>query len=169
MLITPEYKDLNEELHARVPSYGTGGHVWAPYLKQLAHDIEATTVLDYGCGKGTLAPALSDLLVHEYDPAIPGKEVPTPADIVACLDVLEHVEAECLDDVLLHIRALAAKAIVVDIACRTGGKLLADGRPAHINVQSPEWWASRLRSLGDWETIESPQDAFAGLLRVRHG
>src|SRR5690606_2780102 len=75
-LITPEYRDLNAELHQRVPAYGTGGHKWADVVRGLVAETGAKSVLDYGCGKGTLRAALRPITVHEYDPAVAGKEMP---------------------------------------------------------------------------------------------
>lgn len=76
MLITPEYAALNRELHERRPDYGTGGHKWANWVRVYCEKRGFTSVLDYGCGKGTLAEALegSGLDVREYDPAVPGKD-----------------------------------------------------------------------------------------------
>ncbi len=70
----------------------------------------AQSVLDYGCGKGTLAEAVS-FEIREYDPAIAGKdENPLPADLVICTDALEHIEPEYLDAVLVHIASLTRMA-----------------------------------------------------------
>lgn len=144
-LISEPYRALNVELHSRVPSYGTGGGKWARYVNRLADEIGATSVLDYGCGKGILGRLLRNLDVREYDPAIEGKDnLPEPADIVVCTDVLEHVEKECLDDVLSHIRSLARKAALIDVCCERGSRVLADGRPAHITVHSPDWWEAKV-------------------------
>lgn len=156
MLITPRYAALNAELHARVPTYGTGGHRWAKYVTALARKAGATSVLDYGAGKCSLAAALSDsgLLVSNYDPGVPGLEArPVPADIVVCGDVLEHVEEECIRWVLADIVSLARKAVVLSISCRVGNKTLADGRPAHILVRPKAWWAYLLTGYGKFVPI----------------
>lgn len=145
MLITPEYRALNVELHKRVPAYGTGGHKWAEHVATLAALTGSTSVLDYGCGKQTLAGALPMMDARGYDPAIAGMDaMPEPADIVVCTDVLEHVEREFTKDVIKHIRSLVRKVGLIQVSCRVGGKTLADGRPAHITVRPPEWWAQRL-------------------------
>lgn len=165
MLITENYRELNRELHNRVPTYGTGGHKWSGYIATLAESLNARSILDYGCGKGTLAQAMRDMDVREYDPAIEGKDAaPDKADVVACLDVLEHVEPECLDAVLAHIIVLANKAAVFDVACRESGKKLADGRGAHINVQPAEWWEERLGMLGPLRRLPAPEGEFAAVV-----
>lgn len=155
MLISAEHVALNAELHARVPAYGTGGHKWADAIRELVESTGAKSVCDYGAGKGSLREALRPITVHEYDPCVVGKEVPpSSAGIVACTDVLEHVEPECIDAVLTHIRSLATRAILLGISCRVGGKRLADGRPAHILVRSHEWWAAKLAEHGQYQRIE---------------
>lgn len=151
MLITPEYLALNAELHARSSSYGTSGHKWADKVHSLAHQCGAMTVLDYGCGRGTLGAALRDKypewagIFLEYDPAIPGKdEKPPRTDLVVCGDVLEHIEPDCLYAVLDDIRGLARKAVFLVVATVPAVKVLADGRNAHLIVESIEWWLPKL-------------------------
>lgn len=164
MLITENYRELNAELHSRVPTYGTGAHRWGPAVHLLCLQFGIDSVLDYGAGKGTLKRVLAGFHeVSEYDPAIPKiRHAPLPADMVCCLDVLEHVEPECLDEVLEHIWGLTRKVFLFDISCRVGGKKLADGRPAHINVRSSSWWIERLRALGNLRTLPSIEGEVAG-------
>lgn len=45
-------------MHAAPRGYGNGGHVWAETVRGLAEQYDCWSVLDYGCGRGTLAPAL---------------------------------------------------------------------------------------------------------------
>lgn len=148
MLISDEYRALNRELHAREPSYGTSGYKWAGVVKQLAAQIgPASSVLDYGCGRSTLRAVLGDRSCEfrEYDPAIPGKDGrPQPADLVACTDVLEHIEPWCLHGVLDDLRGLAKAAVLLVVATRPAKKTLADGRNAHLIVQPIEWWLPKL-------------------------
>lgn len=163
-LITPEYRDLNAELHQRVPAYGTGGHKWADVVRGLVAETGAKSVLDYGCGKGTLRAALRPITVHEYDPAVAGKETPpSSAGIVVCTDVMEHVEPECTDAVIAHLCALASRAVLVAVSCRLGGKRLADGRPAHINVQPQAWWHERFAAAAPFSKRASADDEYVAL------
>jgi 2-polyprenyl-3-methyl-5-hydroxy-6-metoxy-1,4-benzoquinol methylase len=150
MLITEDYKRLNAELHSR-GNYGVSGHKWAGKVHDLAGQCEAATVLDYGCGRGTLNAALYlkhrplSYEVIEYDPAIPGKEEkPAHADIVVCGDVLEHIEPDCLLAVLDDIHSIARKAVFLVVATRPAVKTLADGRNAHLIVEPIEWWLPKL-------------------------
>lgn len=163
-LITPEYRALNVELHQRVPAYGTGGHKWADVVRGLVAETGAKSVLDYGAGKGSLKAALPGIRVFEYDPAVPGKETPpSSAGVVVCTDVMEHVEPECTDAVIAHLCGLATRAVFVGVSCRVGGKRLADGRPAHINVQPAAWWHERFAAVGAFEQLASSDDEYVAL------
>ena len=69
---------------------------------------------------------------------------PNPADIVACTDVLEHIEPECLEDVLADLRQVTKRLGFFTIATRPAKKFLADGRNAHLIQQDAKWWIERL-------------------------
>lgn len=144
MLISEEYRALNTELHARRPDYGTRGHLWADRVRQIAGG-RPCTILDYGCGKGSLKRALPGFDVREYDPAVQGKDgSPAPADIVVCVDVLEHIEPECLDAVLADLQKLTKRMLLFSICIVLAEKTLADGRNTHVCLQTVEWWADTL-------------------------
>ena len=158
MLISPAYRELNAELHARNPAYGTSGGKWAAKVHRLATQYEAVQVLDYGSGKGSLRQALYATFAgttgtwlpyhfYEYDPAIPDNdERPERADFVVCGDVLEHIEPDCLYAVLDDLHNLTRKAILLIVATVPAAKTLADGRNAHLIVEPGEWWFPKLAS-----------------------
>ena len=150
-LISDAYQKLNHELHAAEPTFGGQKRVVAllPVIVDLARVNKLKSVLDYGCGKGDLKPLLvkhaPQLDVREYDPAVPGKiQMPQPADIVCCLDVMEHIEPEFLEDVLQHIRGLTIHCCVMRVSLRPAQKILADGRNAHLILEKPEWWTGKI-------------------------
>jgi 2-polyprenyl-3-methyl-5-hydroxy-6-metoxy-1,4-benzoquinol methylase len=142
--ITPEYQQLNRDMHQASETFGSHGHRWANNVATVAQMMNSTSILDYGCGKGTLAKALQ-LPVREYDPAIPGKDAePAPADLVVCTDVLEHIEPECLDAVLDHIVSLAKRIAFFTIHCSAAEKSLPDGRNAHLIQKDIPWWMAKI-------------------------
>lgn len=162
-LISPAYVEEQRLLHRRPEGYGGKGSKWAAAVLGLARELDATSVLDYGCGRGTLAATLRGLddsgiiRVDEYDPAIKGKNaLPSFADLVTCTDVLEHIEPACLDAVLAHLRALARKAVFVVVATRPASKFLSDGRNAHLIIEPAEWWLERVRAAGFTVADEAP-------------
>jgi len=153
--ISKRYLELQRELHARPKGYGAKGGKWAETVAALAAQVSAGSVLDYGCGSGGLARRLRDLpagrhlRVSEYDPAVAGKDKhPSFADLVTCTDVLEHIEPERLVAVLTHLLMLARKAVFFVVALDEANKILADGRNAHLILESPEWWASTITAAG---------------------
>jgi hypothetical protein len=161
--ISDDYRDLNAELHERHGGYGSKGRTWAPRLAAYCSTWNITSLLDYGCGKGSLKPALLALMptldVLEYDPAVPGKDgEPGTADMVVCCDVLEHVEPAYIDAVVQDVMQHARKVALLAIACRPGKRVLANGKPDHITVQPPAWWAKRLEQHGRWAAIPSLRD-----------
>lgn len=149
-LITEEYRALNKALHASNPLYGTSGAKHAGFIADVAKWLNATTILDYGCGKQDLGLALSHLLVTGYDPAVEGlDETPEPADLVVCGDVLEHIEPDCLEAVLDDLKRCALKGIYLVVATVPAKKTLADGRNAHLIQQPKEWWLPKIMQRWD--------------------
>lgn len=158
--ISHEYLAMQRELHSRPEGYGGKGKKWAPTVLAMLQHFNASSVLDYGCGEGSLANELQKIKkkrpkttpyfrMDEYDPAIPGKDqAPGFADLVIITDVLEHVEPERLTAVLDHVRMLARKAVFFVVALDPANKILLDGRNAHLIMASPEWWAETVAAAG---------------------
>ena len=168
MLISDSYRRLNSDLHAG-GNYGRNGDKWATRVAEISDRYDASTILDYGCGQGSLARALG-ARVQEYDPAIVDKSAaPLPADLVVCTDVLEHIEPDCLGDVLDHLRRLSRKACFVVVATRPAMKFLADGRNAHLIIEQDEFWRGRLNrrfKILSWEPMTGE---FAAVLEPLKG
>lgn len=147
--ISDTYRDLNRQLHIQRPDFGRGGAQWAPTVLQLCTRFETNDVLDYGCGKAMLGDAMP-FPVQNYDPCIDGYSArPSPADIVVCTDVLEHIEPTFLDEVLGDIQMLANTAVLLHISTVPAQKELPDGRNAHLIVRPAQWWLERLMALFD--------------------
>ena len=155
MLITENYRELNKQLHASRPDYGTSINQWIAYIQPIL--TPGDTVINYGCGKCILQLS-EDCHTVNYDPAIKEySELPEPADIVICTDVLGHVEPECLDDVLTHLRMLTLKFAFLTIELTPAKKFLADGRNAHLNLHPSAWW---IRKLMDYFTLNNFERKF---------
>ena len=161
MLISEDYRLQNAALH-RLGRFGGSGHKHAAAVRAFAREIDAQTILDYGCGQGTLSKALPEYMVSEYDPAIEALSAdPDPAELVVCADVMEHVEPECLDAVLDHIASKARKGVYFAIALRMDSKkLLPDGRNPHLIVESAQWWREVIGAVFDvrgWQEIRGKE------------
>lgn len=112
-----------------------------PYLK---------TVLDFGCGKGTMKPFLLErfpnLTISEYDPGIAGKDkLPKGQfDLVMSSDVMEHIEPHLLEETIGILDGLTGLVSMHDIACSPTFKLFGEGpykgQDLHLIIEEPEWW-----------------------------
>lgn len=151
-LLSKEYKAVLQKAHAE-NKWGTGGKGHVAVVVEYAKKIGAQTVLDYGCGRGTLKTsagiAESGLDVREYDPGIPGKDgAPDPADMIVCTDVLEHIETDLVDNVLEHLRSLTVKGAFFIIALKPAKFILPDGRNAHLTLWPATTWMRKLEDFG---------------------
>lgn len=149
-LITPGYVHEQKRLHAS-DAYGSRGFNWGFLVAGIAVIEKCKSILDYGCGKGTLGRALTDagLDCRSYDPAIDHfAKPPAPADLVVSVDVLEHIEPELLDGVLDHIASLTTKRLFVAISTIKAKRFLSDGRNAHLLIEEAEFWRPRLEARG---------------------
>mgnify|MGYP001583872345 CR=1 FL=1 len=161
MLISTEYLDLQRQMHRSRPDYGIVGQRYAEQVKAVAQALDARTILDYGCGKRTLSRSLPGLPIRDYDPCIPGLDAaPDPADLVVCTDVLEHIELDCLDDVLDELRRLSLKGTFLTIATRPAAKFLPDGRNAHLIQEPASWWFPKLERRWDLVRFEGGAKEF---------
>lgn len=137
--------------------YGVSGYKHAGQICVLAGQVikkyGPITVLDYGCGKRTLEhtlPPIVGLTLNVYDPAIEGIDgPPEPADIVICTDVLEHVEPDCLENVLDHLNSLTKKVAYICICTHKANNVFSDGRNLHLIVESLAFWYPKLRKRFD--------------------
>jgi hypothetical protein len=147
--ITPEYLALQKQLHVTNDKYGISGAKYADIVRQIAK-WGRLSVLDWGAGKCTLAKALGPAYrVTNYDPCVEGLEAtPDPHPVVACTDVLEHIEPHLVNDVLAELRRLTTQRILMVISTRPATKILADGRNAHILLHDAEWWMERIKAVG---------------------
>lgn len=152
-LISPRYRDEQVRLHAQPRGYGQRGSKWSTHVNTLVWKHGCQSVLDYGCGQGSLRQWVAEAGrcrdIREYDPAIAGKDaLPAVADLVVCTDVLEHVEPDKIDAVLAHLRSVTGRLLFVVISLVETAKTLSDGRQAHILLQAPAWWRARFEALG---------------------
>jgi len=143
--ISEPYKEQNRLLHQQRDDYGKRGHRHLQNVKKLMTQHRCQTVLDYGCGKATLSKHLA---CQNYDPGVPEYDItPTPADLVVCTDVLEHIEPSLLENVLKYLKHLTQKVGYFVIATRADtSKTLPDGTNPHKIVEDRQWWARRLRN-----------------------
>ena len=168
-IASPGYRDVLKQRYT-MPGWGASGHSHAPVVDSFAREVGATSILDYGCGRGTLKKVMPRFDVREYDPGIIGKDMlPEPADLVVSTDVLEHIEPELLDNVLAHLKGLARKGLFLNIATGPAREILPDGRNAHLIQQPMDWWIKRLQDAGLRPKRTQERKGVSVWIKVDHG
>ncbi len=164
MLISDEYRKLNEQLHESRLDFGCWDEKYRDLVIGMLHHFNGRSFLSYGSGKGTLGRSLRTELarIHllhkftlfDYDPAVDwARDDPPPCDIVAACDVMEHIEPGCLNEVIAHIADKTKMAAFMSVATRPAVKTLADGRNAHLIVENWRWWADRIDPILPISTV----------------
>ena len=158
MLISPDYQKEMERLNeGRI--FGSAGQTFGVLISKIIQKVGITHLLDYGCGKMLLRDAIKNppegFMYQAYDPGVPKlADPPAPAELVACLDVLEHIEPDCLEDVLDHLEELTELILFASISTSLAEKKLSDGRNAHLIVQPMEWWLPKIWDRFDIQTVQ---------------
>ena len=167
-LISDAYRDQQTELHKN-PDYGVASTHFAPLVSRICNDYKVQELLDYGAGKGRLAQSLEvdhEVTVTQYDPAIPAySQDPTPSEMVACIDVLEHIEPDLLDNVLDDLKRLTLSIGLYTVATEPAMKTLPDGRNAHLTVMPASWWLPKIMERWEVHTYQRREDGFLVLVR----
>lgn len=172
MVISDYYKKVLEVEHAK----GEWGIMSLNFAERVANMMKlhnSQEVLDYGCGAGNLEKSLKtiipDIIVHNYDPGIPMyNKLPDPCKIVACIDVLEHVEPECLESVLDDLERVIEGYAVITISCHTALRVLNNGWNAHICIKTPQEWLNILSNRFDI-TFNHAKNSFLKLEVAKKG
>jgi len=159
-------KEKNTESDRQL-EFGTTGHEYAGEVTVLAGQLVKKygkiTLLDYGCGQGTLQkvfPPIKDLEFIEYDPCIDEKSKhPDPADIVVCTDVLEHIESECLENVLNDLQKLTKKVGFIAICLTPAQKRYSDGRNCHLSLLPYDMWFAKLKKRFNITEVKTQKSA----------
>ena len=144
-LISEDYRRMQAELH-RNPEYGVVAAQYAPLVAEVMQALGTRELLDYGAGKGRLGIALNEMFdepftIHHYEPAVPEWSAPpAPCRFVACIDVLEHIEPDLIDNVLDDLKRVTAGAALITVDTRPAKKFLSDGRNAHLIQKPASWW-----------------------------
>lgn len=162
MLISEEYRAQQQRLH-EAGGYGTASIKYAPLVSEVVNRLEITHLLDYGCGSmcnlGKHLKVRHKLTYQAYDPGVPKfAGDPVPAQMVACIDVLEHIEPELIDNVLDHLQSLTEAVGLFTVHTGPASKVLADGRNAHLIQQPIEWWLPKFTSRWDLHTAQVTGD-----------
>lgn len=135
--------------------------VYGAEIAELCLRHSATSLLDYGSGKGHQysvhrqhetwgfpEPVCYDIGVEAFRQKPKG-----PFDGVLCLDMLEHVPEAFVDHELDEIFRLARKFVYLVIFTAPARKSLPDGRNAHLTVKPEAWWDQRIQRAARGQEI----------------
>jgi len=146
--ITEEYRKLQQQLHEN-PNYGVASLAFSPIVMEVIKQGKIKTLSDYGAGKKNLLVGLKQNGLKEidyfpYDPAFPEYGAPKPAELVCCIDVLEHIEPDLIDNVLRELALITTNLGFYSIHMGPAAKILADGRNAHLIQKPSSWWLPKI-------------------------
>lgn len=163
-LISPQYKEQQEHLH-ETTDYGVVAEQYGEMIAAMVDTLEIDTLLDYGCGHNlslmrSMKPERK-IQYQAYDPGVPKyADLPVPADMVVCIDVLEHIEPDKLELVLDHIEEMTNYVFIGTVHCGPAGKVLSDGRNAHLIQHPMEWWLPKLWERFKLQTVQATETGF---------
>jgi hypothetical protein len=155
--ISKEY--LNKIVDFRNNKYKTWGGAVSSKVPQIYKYIvqeDCKSVLDYGSGNSDFKKTVENLYpdhdfkIVEYEPSIPELNIdPEACDMTICVDVLEHVEPDKIDNVLSRIRDKTNKLCFLSICVVESYGQFDDGTNLHILVKPVEWWIEKLKEKFD--------------------
>ena len=155
-LLSKEYKEKIVAMHNKKKWGGAvaGGKVIE--INKYMILSNAKSVLDYGCGYGAFKRGVEQAFpdykykIYEYDPGIIGKDIDPPVcDSLICIDVLEHIEPDKIDDVLQHMYDKINNWAYINICCVQSFNAFADGTNLHVLIRPPEWWIRKFDKKWD--------------------
>lgn len=164
LLISEAYRSQQQQLH-ETTNYGTAAQAYGGLVSQIVEKLEISHLLDYGAGHNmsllrTFKPK-HKVTYQAYDPGVPEMaSAPVPAQMVTCIDVLEHIEPIYLENVLDHLAELTEVVGFFSIHCGPAVKVLSDGRNAHLIQEPPEWWLPKIMDRFDLQSFAKTEGGF---------
>ena len=166
-------KELYDKIYSTVPSYDGKMDSNFDYKIDLiktniAGLISDASIIDIGCGKGHYARSIKSLGYHnytalefstsccekflkdvphinadflEYGPTVPDGQY----DLCLCMDVLEHISYERIDEFVSNIKRISQKSLL-GIANHSDMFL---GEEVHLIQEGVSWWAQLLKKHFD--------------------
>lgn len=153
-MISDTYKQELQKVHNRKASNFKTSLKKYGAVKSFIETYKPTSVIDYGCGKGTYVRQIQEdfnIKSKGYDPGVTEFEN-LPIETFDCLisnDVIEHFEPEYLTPNLQKMQSLFTKAAWLIIACYPAKKHLPDGRNAHLIIEDSAWWRNKIEKSFD--------------------
>jgi len=128
-------------------------------IKAVIEKVNPFNILDYGCGKGwqytrdevhkewgVPIPTCYDPYIKEFE-KLPGVSAKW-FDLVLCVDVMEHILPEEVDDVLHEVMFLG-NFVYFHIDTKPALKTFSCGTNFHVSLHSKEEWIEKISKHGD--------------------
>lgn len=165
--ISDDYRAEQRRLHEN-PRYGVASIGYASLVESLLKLGKCATLSDYGAGKcnlrSALGPSFDAIEYLPYDPAFPEYGPPRPADLLVCIDVLEHVEPERLDQCLDELASITRRLALFTVHTGPARKTLSDGRNAHLTQEPADWWLHKLTARFDVLCLRNVRKGFFAIV-----
>lgn len=152
MNISPDYINKIKKMYDK-NQMGENSKRKKPRLYHLPKFIKKynpNSVIDYGCGKGSIVKYYKNIIqtVDGYDPCVKEFEnIPDKKyDFLISIDVLEHFELDFLSKNLSLLDNLFEKAAYIDVHTQASKTFLPDGRNTHLIQKQPDWWQNQILS-----------------------
>lgn len=147
-IISPEYLDEQKNLHNN-PDYGVASLVFAPIVAKICRENNIKNISDYGAGKKRLLEGLkkegiNEIVYFPYDPVFPEYGEAKKADLLCCIDVLEHIEPKYVENTIRKLAELTVKVGFYSIHMGPATKILSNGKNAHLIQKPTSWWLLKL-------------------------
>jgi len=173
MTISPEYREQQKKLHEN-PNYGVASIQFAQIVIEIAQQTGLKSISDYGAGKCNLQKKMhelgkTDFQYFPYDPSFPEYGKAVAADLVCCIDVLEHVEPEYVEAVLQDLATITTNMGFFTIHTGPAIKSLSDGRNAHLIQELSSWWLPKLCQYFEINQLRGTPGGFLVLVTPREG
>lgn len=162
-MISESYRAEQQRLHQN-PNYGTASLGYVELVNKIIKTHRFQTLHDYGAGKQRLRTGLVPIEYSASDPAFPEYGPPREADLVTCIDVLEHVEPDQLEAVLEDLQKITYMGFFT-IHTGPAVKVLSDGRNAHLIQRPARWWLPLLCKRWEIEALAHVRDGFWVVVR----
>jgi hypothetical protein len=169
--ISVNHLERQKRLHLD-PFYGDEASLYAPLVVLFAEQYRAKSISDYGAGKCVLQKkiielGLSGLKYYPYDPVFPHYGAPKAADLVCCINVLEHIELIHLKPVILDLSKIIKNIGLFTIHTGSPSRRGSDIENSYLIQQPTSWWIPLFCEHFEIIELESTAMGFWALVKGR--
>lgn len=138
-------------------------------------------VIDFGCGTGRAGARIAakghDVVLVDFASNCRDEEaaglpfveldlsepMPLREEFGYCIDVMEHIPPDQVDDVIRNIMASASKVFfqISTVSDRMGAMI---GKSLHLSVHPHKWWREKFAALGFFVSWQEMQDIASSFL-----